>query len=288
MLIDSHLHIWQRKAGAYSWLVPDFGALYDDFPPEAANEEVVRARVDGAVLVQADDTLDDALYMFEAAKRFDWALGVVAWIPLDSPDQSAGLLERYLAYETMAGVRQLVHDDPRDNFYRLSEVHEVAELLAAHTLPLDIPDAWPRDLPQVVDLATEHPNLTVVLDHMGKPPVDQKDFAEWLGMFRAFSELPNTVVKFSGLHHPERPFTPEGVSHLWDLCLELLGPTRMMVGSDWPITVNYGGYQPTWHTVHDLLSGVSASDRRAIGGDTALRVYGHSKKIAGLTRNEDI
>jgi len=288
MVIDSHLHIWQRKAGAYSWLVPDFGALYDDFPPETAMDELLLAGVDGAVLVQADDSLDDSLSMFEAAQRFEWALGVVAWLPLDSPDQSAGLLERYLTYETMCGVRQLVHDDPRDNFYRLPEVHEVAELLATHSLPLDIPDAWPRALPQVVDLATEHPSLTVVLDHMGKPPVDQKDFAEWLAVFRAFSKLPNTVVKFSGLHHPDRPFTPEGVLHLWDVCLELFGPTRMMVGSDWPITVNYGGYQPTWRTINDLLSRVSAKDRHAIESETAGQVYGHSKKIAALTKNEDI
>ena len=288
MLIDTHLHTWERKAGAYSWLVPDFGPLYDDFPPEVADQEIAKAGVDGAVLVQADDTLEDSLYLFDAAHRYDWALGVVAWLPLDSPDRSSTLLDRYLTQETLCGVRQLVHDDPRDDFYRLPEVREVAQLLAAHSLPLDIPDAWPRDLPQVVDLAADHPGLTVVLDHMGKPPVDSKDFDRWLAVFKAFSERPNTVVKFSGLDHPDRPFTPDGVITLWELCLEFLGPERIMLGSDWPITVRYGGYQPTWHTLRRLLSGVDPQAREAIQGDTARRVYGLSKKIAALTRNEEI
>lgn len=288
MLIDTHLHLWERKPGAYSWLVPEFGELYDDFPPDVADGEVHKAGVGGAVLVQADDTLEDSLYLFDAARRHDWALGVVAWLPLDSPDESSTLLDRYLTHDTLCGVRQLVHDDPRDNFYRLPEVYEVAELLAAHSLPLDIPDAWPRDMPQVVDVAADHPGLTVVLDHMGKPPVDSKDFDQWLAVFKAFAESPNTVVKFSGLHHPDRPFTPDGILHLWEVCLELLGPERMMLGSDWPITVRYGGYQPTWHTLRELLSPVSVQDRQAIQEDTARRVYGLSRKIAGLTRNEDI
>ncbi len=288
MLIDTHLHLWERKPGAYSWLVPEFGELYDDFPPDVADGEVHKAGVGGAVLVQADDTLEDSLYLFDAARRHDWALGVVAWLPLDSPDESSTLLDRYLTHDTLCGVRQLVHDDPRDNFYRLPEVYEVAELLAAHSLPLDIPDAWPRDMPQVVDVAADHPGLTVVLDHMGKPPVASKDFDQWLAVFKAFAESPNTVVKFSGLHHPDRPFTPDGILHLWEVCLELLGPERMMLGSDWPITVRYGGYQPTWHTLRELLSPVSVQDRQAIQEDTARRVYGLSRKIAGLTRNEDI
>lgn len=287
-MIDTHLHLWERKPGAYSWLVPDFGELYNDFPPDVAEGEVHKAGVGGAVLVQADDTLEDSLYLFDVARRYDWALGVVAWLPLDVPDESSSLLDRYLIRGTLCGVRQLVHDDPRDNFYRLREVYEVAELLAAHSLPLDIPDAWPRDMSQVVDVATEHPELTVVLDHMGKPPVDSRDFDQWLAVFKAFAASSNTVVKFSGLDHPDRPFTPDGVLHLWEVCLELFGPERMMLGSDWPITVRYGGYQPTWRTLRDLLSRVSVQDRQAIQEDTARRVYGLSRKIAGLIRNEDI
>lgn len=287
MTIDSHLHIWERTAGRYSWLVPESGPLFDDFPPAAAGSELGGAGVRGAVLVQADDSLEDATYLLEATQKYDWALGVVAWLPLDSPDQAAGLLEHYSEQSTVCGVRQLVHDDPRDHFYEMDEVREVAEMLVEHSLPVDIPDAWPRDLPQVVDLAARHPGLTVVLDHLGKPPVERAARGEWLAVMTAFSENPNTVVKFSGLHHPQRPFTVEGVLPLWEVCLELFGPQRMMVGSDWPITVGYGGYLPTWQTIQKLLSRVSSGERLAIEVDTVCRVYGRSEKVAAAGRKED-
>lgn len=287
MVIDSHLHVWERKAGHYRWLVPEFGELYDDFPPEVAADEVARAGVDGAILVQADDTLEDAHYLFDVTRRYDWALGAVVWLPLDAPDTAASVLDGYLANPTMCGVRQLVHDDPRDNFYQLGEVQEVAQLLSAHSVPLDIPDAWPRDLPQVVDLAARHPQLTVVLDHLGKPPVEAAGLGNWRAALRAFADNPNTVVKFSGLHHPDRPFTVEGVRDLWEVSLELFGPTRMMVGSDWPITVRYGGFQPTWRTIQELLESVPPEARRAIGSGTAQRVYGRSAKLAAMSTKED-
>lgn len=277
-MLDAHLHLWQRKPGAYAWLGPEFGALYDDFPPEVAEAEIQAARVTGAVLVQADDTVEDSNYMFDIVGRYDWALGVVAWLPLDDPDRSSELLEEYVAQKSLCGARQLVHNDPRDNFYRLPEVNDVAELLAARGLPLDIPDSWPRDLVQVADLAAAHPHLTVVLDHVGKPPVDPRAFNEFCVILEAFSESPKTVVKFSGLDHPARPFTLDNVLPLWELCLELFGPERMMLGSDWPITVNYGGYQPTWNTLRALLKRVEPNARRAIEEGTARRVYGLGSK----------
>lgn len=287
MMIDSHFHTWQRKEGLYSWLTPEHGPLFDDFPAAGAGSEIGSAGVHGAVLVQADDSFEDTTYLLEAAEEYDWALGVVAWLPLDSPDQAAGLLKNYSEQSTVCGVRQLVHDDPRNHFYEMDEVREVAEMLVEHSLPLDIPDAWPRDLPQVVDLAARHPGLTVVLDHLGKPPVERAALGEWLTVMTAFSENPNTVVKFSGLHHPERPFTVEGVLPLWEVCLQLFGPRRMMVGSDWPVSVGYGGYLPTWQIIQKLLSRVSFDERVAIEVDTACRVYGRSEKVAAVRRKED-
>lgn len=279
MIVDSHLHIWERSAGQYGWLVPEFGPIYDDFPPERASRELVEAGVSGAILVQADDTEFDARYMFDAAKRYPWVWGVVAWVPIDEPAKAEAILGQWLSEETFCGVRQLVHDDPRDNVYRLPEVATTVDLLAHHGLPLDVPDAWPRDLPQVVDLARTHPGLTVILDHMGKPPVDPDELVRWSSSIRAFAEQPNTVVKLSGLHRPDRPFTLDSVKSLWDLALDFFGPERMMVGSDWPISVAYGGYQPTWQTMQSLVATLSDGERDAVSWRTATRVYGRSQRL---------
>lgn len=286
MVIDSHLHVWERSEGHYSWLVPHFGAIYDDFPPSLAGHELSRAGVDGAILVQADDSLHDANYMFQAARQHNWVWGVVPWLPLDSPGRAENLLEEYQREPSFCGVRQLVHDDPRDDFYRMAEVHEVLAALGELGIPVDVPDAWPRDLPQVVDIAATYPATTFVLDHLGKPPIEPGDFARWKSLFIALADCPNTVVKFSGLHHPYRPFTHLSIESIWDLTLEVWGPKRVMVGSDWPITVGYGGYQPTWEVMAGLINGCEPHVRYELEAGTATRTYGRSEVLIGYMEKE--
>ncbi|MGX9899392.1 amidohydrolase family protein [Arthrobacter sp. SA17] len=127
------------------------------------------AGVSGAVLVQADDAISDTEFMLAAADRNDWVLAVVGWIPLEHPGEADAALERLGQNPKFSGVRHLVHNDPRDNFLALPEVRESLKLLSAKGLTLDIPDAYPRHLQRAVDLARDLPELTVVLDHLGKP-----------------------------------------------------------------------------------------------------------------------
>lgn len=283
MRIDSHLHIWERQPGHYQWLKPEFGAIYDDFPPSRVEPELAPSGVEGAVLVQADDSLDDARYMFNAARTHSWVLGVVAWVPLDDSARAEQVLDEWLGEPVFCGVRQLVHDDPRDNFYRLHEIEPTMRMLVNHAIPLDVPDAWPRDLRQVTDLASTHGDLTIVLDHMGKPPVDDGGLQSWRDELSRFARPGHTVVKFSGLHHPNRPYTREGVQFLWDTALDLFGPNRVMVGSDWPISENFGGYEPTWNVIDELVSTLSGDERAAVEWGTACRVYGRSERLAEVS-----
>ena len=281
-VIDTHLHVWRRSPGHYGWLTPEFGKLYDDFPAERVESDVIASGVTGAILVQADDTIADSEAMFATADQYDWIVGVVAWVPLDRPDDAQAQLEKWREHPTFCGIRQLVHDDPRPNVYSMPEVRRTVSLLARAGIPLDIPDAWPRDLDQVVDLATDVPELTVVLDHAGKPPVGAGEVDAWITAFARLAKRDNSVVKFSGLHHSDREFSPSGAQAIWDACLEHFGPSRMMVGSDWPITEPYGGYRPTWETTKYFLSTLSAPERADVSWRTAVRVYGHSSRLSSL------
>jgi L-fuconolactonase len=284
-VIDTHLHVWHRSPGHYGWLKPEFGELYDDFPAERVEPDVMSSGVTGAILVQADDTIADSEAMFDASDRYDWIVGVVAWVPLDQPSVAESQLEQWLEHPAFCGIRQLVHDDPRPHVYSLPEVRHTASLLGQAGIPLDIPDAWPRDLGQVVDLASDVSELTVVLDHAGKPPVGRDDVDSWLDTFARLASRENTVVKFSGLHHPERDFSLSGAMAIWEACLDHFGPTRMMVGSDWPITQPYGGYRPTWHTMTQFLSTLSDEERADVSWRTAARVYGQSSRLSSLHTN---
>jgi L-fuconolactonase len=273
-VIDSHLHVWDLQVSAYAWLRPEHGPLYDTFTPEEAAHELATAGVTAAILVQAEDSLVDTDYLLEVADRFDFVAGVVGWVALDDPTSAAWQLERYAERPLFRGARHLVHDDPRDDFLRLPGVRTSLGMLSAHGLAFDVPDAWPRHLTSVAELAEEMPTLTVVVDHLAKPPRGSDDLAEWERQLRRVAASPNAVAKLSGLQMPGQPFTRVALRPLLDIALDAFGADRLMYGGDWPMTVPQGGYGEHWEVVSELIGELSESEQDRLLSGTATAVYG--------------
>jgi L-fuconolactonase len=281
--IDAHLHLWDLGRSGYPWLTPAHGPLYTDITAERARAELDASGVPRAVLVQADDTEADTLFLLEVAQRCGWVAGVVGWVRLDDPAVAEQQLGRWLAAGGVCGIRHLVHDDPRYDLLRLPAVRSSLRLLAAAGLPLDVPDAWPRHLAATAELAAALPELTVVVDHLGKPPPPGPEQDAWRETLAAVAARPNAVAKVSGLQAPGRPFTFDALRPAWETGLELFGPERLMWGSDWPMTLLTEGYAGTWTVLSTLVAELSPAEQRLLLGDTARRVYrldGPSPEVA--------
>lgn len=272
--VDAHLHVWDLDRGAYSWLTPEAGPLHRTCTPDHAGAELAGCGVRRAVLVQAEDTVGDTERMLEAAE-LPWVSGVVGWVPLEDPTAAEALLDRW-AGTALCGVRSLVHDDPRTGVYALPAVRRTLALAAARGLPLDVPDAWPRDLAAVARLARDLPDLRVVVDHLGKPPPPGPERDHWREVLAEVAGSPTTVAKVSGLQVPGEPFTVARVRPLWETALELFGPQRLLWGSDWPMTERAAGYAGTWAVLAELVAELSPDEQAGVLGGTAVEVYGLS------------
>jgi L-fuconolactonase len=273
---DAHLHVWDLAASEYTWLtgVPSLQRTVADAEALEVVSEIGAQRV---ILVQADDTRSDTAHLQALAARIEARGGalrtadVVAWFPLADPVAVAELLAVPAALERVVGVRHLIHDDPDAGFLERFEVSRSLDLLAHAGLPLDVPDAFPRHLEQAARVARAHPALTLVLDHLGKPPLgDAERLGEWEKQLRAFAAEPNTVAKVSGLATSgDGAFEPAV-----RVALDAFGPGRLMFGSDWPIAptpfdVTSGAGRLLAH-----LQGVLDTDARAqVLSGTAERVY---------------
>lgn len=286
MIVDSHLHLWDLSAGGYGWLGPQHGELYRTFTPEEASRELASAGVDAAVLVQAEDSEHDTRFLLEIAERFGFVAGVVGWVRLDDPRTAEAQLDGYGGHPAFRGVRHLVHDDPREDFLDLPAVRRSLGLLAERGLPFDVPDAWPRHLPPVARLAADLPELTVVVDHLAKPPRGRGDYRAWARCLRDVARRPNTVAKVSGLQAVGQPLTSAALRPVWELALEAFGPERLMFGSDWPMTLPHGGYSATWKVVCELAASLSPTEREQFFSGTAGTVYrtGDGAQEPGRTR----
>lgn len=281
-VVDAHLHLWRLPRGPgdsrYAWITPELGPLHQDFEPDRARRELGGHGVHRAVLVQADDTVADTAAMLAVADAHPFVAGVVGWVPLDTPEAAETLLSRWRSHPAFRGVRHLLHDDPREDFLDLPAVRESLGLLAGLGLPLDVPDAFPRHLGQVGRLVEELPDLTVVVDHLAKPPLadgpGSPAFARWEGQLRRVAASPRAVAKVSGLHVPGARYD---LATLWpalDVALDAFGPDRLMYGGDWPMTVAHGGYGPALQVLRQWAAGLEPSDADAVWSGTASRVYG--------------
>lgn len=157
---------------------------------------------------------------------------------------------------------------------------------------------YSHQLPEVVTLAQEHPETTIVLDHYA-PPVG---VCGPMGRFTARSEgerrdllarwrddladlagsCPNVVAKHSGLAFPtlghrERGLTrqqlAERVAPLVEHTTQVFGPDRLLFGSNYPMDKSVASYGVVVGALADLLADGGPDLLRKVFRDNARAVY---------------
>ncbi|WP_245851195.1 amidohydrolase family protein [Brachybacterium vulturis] len=274
---DAHLHLWDLAESPYAWLAGAPTPLRRTVGIDEVRGPLGELGVTRVVLVQADDTAEDTAHLQRTARAIEGGAGagimradVVGWLPLTDPDAVRAALADPQRTDHLVGVRHLVHDDPDPGLLDRPEVARSLDLLAEAGLPLDVPDAFERHMEQVVRVARRHPGLTVVLDHLGKPPLgDDEAMARWRAQLEAIAACPNVVAKVSGLATSGNGDFAAAA----DLALALFGPERLMIGSDWPIAPQHldlgSGFAPLLAHVRSWAQ----ADVRALTQGTAARVY---------------
>ncbi|QFY10709.1 amidohydrolase family protein [Nonomuraea phyllanthi] len=275
-VVDAHQHFWNLETGSYPWLTPEHGPIHRTFEPPELIPQLAAAGVERTVLVQAMDSYADTDAMLAQADAYDVIGAVVGWVPLNRPDEAAVALERYRRHPRFAGVRHLIHDDPDPDWVIQDSVIEGLGLLAGAGLPFDVVAVLPRHLEHVPVLAERVPGLRMVIDHLAKPPIEEKGWEPWASLLARAAECPGVYAKVSGLNTAAdaETWTGEDLRPYVEHALEVFGPERLMFGSDWPVALLAGDYAKVWRETNAVLSGLPPADRAAVLGGTATRFYG--------------
>lgn len=238
-LVDAHVHVWDPGALDYAWLA-DTDLNHPMLPADVDRVDAVATQM---IFVQAsdDDGLDEARWV--DALPWPELIAIVANADLT---RDPAHLEQHLSalarIPRVVGVRHLLQDTPIADFPR------IAEGLGVLARSGGTFDACIRheQLPALIELVAAEPTLTVVLDHLAKPPVDDGIDSiggqRWAEQIRELAKRPGTYVKVSGL-------TPESsdparfdanadafIAH----AVDAFGADRAMIGSDWPVSAHFG------------------------------------------------
>jgi L-fucono-1,5-lactonase len=274
MKIDAHQHFWRYNERDYGWMDDTMEVLKTDYTPPDLFPQLIEAGIDGTVAVQARRMLDETEYLLALAQEYDWILAVVGWVDFSSPEVEADL-ERFSTDSTFSGVRELIHDMP-DPEYALSRehVHGVG-LLAKYGLTYDLL-LKPRHIEPAVRLADIYPNQPFVIDHIAKPDIAGGKIDAWRKDMVKIARRDNVRCKLSGMvtEAGRGEWTADQIKPYMDVCLELFGPQRLMIGSDWPVCTLAAEYRTVMGLVVDYVDRLTPSERAAVLGETCAEFYG--------------
>jgi predicted TIM-barrel fold metal-dependent hydrolase len=266
MIVDAQVHLWKAESPDWKWVPGLQPQLPEPFTIERLVPMMDEAGVDRAVIVPPSWPGDRNDYALEAVKRYPNRFRVMGRIPLQDP-KSADLLPKWKEQQGMVGVRALfgnaqtiawLTDGTANWFWPAAEKAGIPVMFFA-----------PGYTSLFGPIAERHPQLTLILDHMGATPIMAREnkVDEAIGQAVALAKYPNVSVKVSGspgLSGQTYPFRDVAV-HLKRV-VEAYGPQRCYWGTDITASFAKASYRQRITQFTEELSFLSESDKDWVMG----------------------
>lgn len=273
MRIDAHQHYWRYRAADFPWIDDEMAQLRQDFLPHDLTPLLARRDVDGAITVQARQSLDETAQLLRWAESRGKADAVVGWVDITAADLARQL--ETLCHPRLCGFRHLVQDerDPARWLHQPAVAAGMSELQRRGYV-WDMLVTW-RHLSALTTFAARHDQHWLVLDHLGKPDIARGAKA-WGEQVAELAAMPHVVCKLSGLvtEAPEGQWSAAQLRPFIEEALVRFGPQRLMFGSDWPVCLMAADYDEVSQLLEGAINTLSADEQAQIWGTTAASVYG--------------
>ena len=274
-IIDAHHHLWDRGRFTYSWLkqVP---AIDRDYILRDYEEVVKGTGVTRSVHVQAEvDPLygiQETRWILSMAEPEGPIAGVVGWAPIEQPGLEA-FLKSLGTHPKLKGIRRLIQSEADARFCARPEFVAGVRCLAPLGLSFDLCIFHPQ-LAAAIELVRQVPEVSFVLDHIGKPAIRDRLLEPWKTQLRELAALPNVWCKVSGMATEAGPdWQPADLRPYLDHVVDCFGFSRLMWGSDWPVCTLATEYRRWLDFVRDAVKGVGEAEQRQLFGGTAAAFY---------------
>ena len=307
-IIDPHHHLWVRNG--YTYLMPEFAAdlasghnivatvfaechsMYRLTGPEQTRSLGETEFVRGQAAMSASGDFGTTRACDVMFGNVDLTLGAAVEPLLEQHLEASG--GRFRGVRISSGW----HQDERIN--NVAEqagvlldprVSDAVKVIQRMGLSLD---CWlyHTQLDELAQLADAHPDLTIVLNHVGSPILGgpyrgrtDEVFEQWkVGIARA-SERQNVFVKLGAMpirmpsYAGDRTLPPgsEEVSAAWrpwmETCIEAFGVERSMYESNFPVQKRWCSYQVCWNAFKRISAGASVAEKAQLFAGAAARAY---------------
>jgi predicted TIM-barrel fold metal-dependent hydrolase len=285
-IIDTHMHVWANDPERYPFPHPyikDFSGPEHEGTVEMLIDDMDRHGCTHCVLVQVVYHGWDNSYVADCVKRYPERLKAHGLIDPADP-KVADKLEYWIKEHGLHGMRfsAIYYQNGShggDGWINANESHRLwrkaEELGAVFNFFIA-----PRQLPKLAKMVQAHPNVRVVIDHLGQMDLGVDDPRPDLGLLLEMARYPNVWVKVSELtsvsKSGEYPFTDAYpfVKQVY----EAFGPDRLLFGTGYPGAARLAFKRPALDKEIDLIrNGIpffSSEDSEKILGRNAARLWG--------------
>jgi predicted TIM-barrel fold metal-dependent hydrolase len=307
-IIDPHHHLWVRNG--YTYLMPEFAAdllsghnivatvfaechsMYRADGPKQQRSLGETEFVRGQAAMSASGDFGSTRACDVMFGNVDLTLGAGAEPLLEQHIETSG--GRFRGVRISSGW----HNDDgihnvasQPNLLLDPQVNEACAVMSRMKLSLDC-WAYHTQLDEVTQLADTHPELTVVLNHVGSPILggpyrDKNDevYDQWKSAISRVSERPNVYIKLGALpirmpsYAGDRRLPPgsKEIADVWrpwmEFCIEAFGSRRSMYESNFPVQKRWCSYQVCWNAFKRISAGASASEKQDLFFAAAARAY---------------
>ena len=230
MIVDAQVHIWSSGPPTN----PTHRQV-STFSADSLLKEMDEAGVDAAVLHPPGWDPNSNALAIDAAREHPGRLAILGKFPLDRPE-SRGLIDGWKKQPGMLGLRFALQTPDQRAWWTDGTMDWLWPAAERAGLPIALLAA--DFLPIVAQVAERHPDLKLLVDHLGRPgssrmqATDAAAFAN-VPELLALARLPNVAVKATGApSYSSEPYPFRSIHPYLRQIYDAFGPERMFWGTD--------------------------------------------------------
>jgi L-fuconolactonase len=277
-IVDAHLHLWDPQHFRLAWLDGNEQLNQRFGLPEYAQHTqgiAIAAMVYLEVDVDPHYALLEARWVAERAREDPRIQAIVAHAPVEHGERARSFLDALVATSPLVkGVRRLLQGEPDVAFCLRPDFVRGVQLLAEYGLSFDICIYHPQ-LASATELVRRCPEVSFILDHLGKPNIKEHLLDPWRAQMRELAALPNVICKVSGaVTEADRAgWTAEDLRPYVEHAIEVFGEGRVAFGGDWPVALMASSYARWVETLDTLTAQLSDGAKRRLWAENARAFY---------------
>jgi L-fuconolactonase len=273
MRIDAHQHFWKYDSIRHGWIDDSMKKIRKDFLPKDLDKELAKNGINGSIAVQVDENEAENDFLLKLAEENEFIKGIVGWIDLKSPIAEERMLH-WKKYNKMKGFRCIMQGKPDELYLKNDLFISKVKKLASYEFTYDLL-VYHDQLPSLIRFVEKLPDNKMILDHLGKPDIKNREIKTWKENIRILAQHPGIYCKLSGLvtEANHNQWSYDDLKPYLEIASEAFGIDRICFGSDWPVCLVAASYSEVVGVIEKFSSQLNNEEKKKLFGTNTMKFY---------------